>query len=366
MTIMRDKGPIWLGLDVHKDSIAAGILGVGDTTPRIEAIGSGEDAVRRLVDRVGGQRTALRVCYEAGPTGYELHRLLTGMGIHCEVIAPSLIPKAGGDKVKTDRRDAARLVRLLRAGELVAIRVPTAAEEAVRDLCRARADVVDDLRRSRQRLGKFLLRHGQVYRGRSTWTLAHHQWLARVSFQEPALTQTLRHYLAILDEREACLAAIETDLRPWCAREPFAGQVAQLACYRGVGALAGLTFATEVCDWRRFATAPNFMGFTGLTPSEYSSGGSQRRGHITHAGNEHLRTQLVESAWAYRFPARIGAELARRQAGAPADTLARSWVAQRRLCGRFRRLSDRKHVRTVVVTAVARELAGFLWAEMTA
>jgi len=366
MTIMKHEGPVWMGWDVHQDSISAGILGERDATPRIEVIGGDADAVRSLLSRVGGRREALRVCYEAGPTGYALHRLLTGMGIYCEVIAPSLIPKAGGDKVKTDRRDAARLVRLFRAGELTAIRVPTPAEEAVRDLCRARADVVDDLRRAKQRLGKFLLRHGQVYRGRSAWTVAHHDWLSGLRFEERALTETFGHYRAILDEREAALRAIEADLRPWGARDPFAGQVAKLACYRGVGELAGLTFATEVCDWRRFATAPNFMAFTGLTPSEYSSGGTCRRGHITHAGNEHLRTQLVESAWSYRYPARIGAELARRQAGASKDTVARSWVAQRRLCGRFRRLSERKHIRTVVVTAIARELAGFLWAEMTA
>jgi len=366
MRIVKQSGPIWMGWDVHKDTIAAGILGARDATPRIELISSDADAVRRLLARVGGPREQLRVCYEAGPTGYELHRLLTGMGVHCEVIAPSLIPKAAGDKVKTDRRDAARLVRLFRAGELTAIRVPTRTEEAVRDLCRARADVADDLRRARQRLGKFLLRHGQVYRGKSNWTIAHYQWLAGLRFAEPALTETFGHYRAVLDEREAALRAIEADLFPWAGREPFAGQVSRLVCYRGVGTLAGLTFATEVCDWRRFPSAPNFMAFTGLTPTERSSGGSRHRGQITHAGNQQLRTQLVESAWSYRYPARIGTELARRQAGADPATVARSWAAQRRLCGRFRRLSERKHIRTVVTTAVARELAGFLWAEMTA
>jgi len=366
MNSMRQRGQIWLGLDVHKDSISAGILGEDDDVARRDRIGSDDDAVRRLIDRVGGPRAAIRSCYEAGPTGYELHRLLTGMGVHCEVIAPSLIPKAPGDRVKTDRRDAARLARLYRSGELTAIRVPTPAEEAVRDLCRARADVVDDVRRARQRLGKLLLRHGQVYRGRSAWTAAHHQWMAELRFAEPALMQTLRHYRAILDEREATLAAIEADLRPWLGREPFADQVRRLVCYRGIAEVAALTFATEICDWRRFPAAPAFMAFTGLTPSEHSSGESRRRGHITHAGNEHVRSQLVESAWAYRYPARIGADLKRRQAGATTDTVARSWAAQQRLCGRFRRLSDRKHVRTVVVTAVARELAGFLWAEMTA
>jgi transposase len=366
MTSVEHEGPVWVGLDVHKESITAGILGQRDATPRIEVIGSEEAAVRRLINRVGAQPGLVRACYEAGPTGYELHRLLSRLGVSCEVIAPSLIPRAAGDRVKTDRRDAARLVRLLRAGELTAIRVPSTAEEAVRDLCRARADVVEDRLRARQRLGKFLLRHGAVYPGRQAWTVSHYRWLDQVRFEEPALVETLRHYQAILSTRDQALAAIEADLRPWCAREPFAAQVRRLACYRGVAELAALTFTTEVCDWRRFPSAPAFMAFTGLVPSEHSSGGAQHRGHITHAGNTHLRTQLVESAWSYRYPARIGRDLARRQAGSPPQTLARSWAAQQRLSARYRRLAARKHVRTVAITAVARELAGFLWAEMTA
>lgn len=365
MTRVKHGGPVWVGLDVHKDSISAAVLGDDESSPLVEGIGPDPDAVRRLVTRVG-RRGRLRVCYEAGPTGYELHRLLAGMGVHCEVIAPSRIPKAAADRVKTDRRDAVRLVRLFRAGELTAIRVPSPVEEAVRDLCRARVDMVEDQARARNRLSKFLLRHGHAYRGRSPWTVMHAQWLSQLSFDERALTETFRHYRAVVDEREAALRAVEVDLLPWCDREPFADTVARLCCYRGIARIAGLTFASEVCDWRRFPSAPAFMAFTGLVPSEHSSGGSQRRGGITHTGNTHLRHQLVESAWAYRYPARISKDLARRQAGAPADTLARSIGAQRRLCGRFRRLSERKHIRPVVVTAIARELAGFVWAEMTA
>jgi transposase len=365
MSSVRDRGAVWVGLDVHKDSITAGVLTERDSSPRVVEVGVGDAAVRRLVARVGG--APLRVCYEAGPTGYELHRLLTRLGARCEVIAPSLIPRAAGERVKTDRRDAARLARLLRAGELVAVRVPTPSEEAVRDLCRAREDAVGDLTRARHRLGKFLLRHGRVYPdGRCAWTGAHARWLDQLRFDEPASVETFHHYRAVVREREAALAALEADLRPWCAREPFATQIARLVCYRGVDEIAALTFATEVCDWRRFPTAPAFMAFTGLTPSEWSSGGSTHRGRITHAGNAHLRAQLVESAWCYRHPPRVGAALARRQAGAPTETLARAWTAQRRLSARFRRLSERKHVRTVVATAIARELAGFLWAEMTA
>lgn len=365
MTSVKHAGTIWLGLDVHKDSIAAGVLGERGGTPRIELIRPDAEAVRRLIKKLADPGS-VRACYEAGPTGYELHRLLTGMGVRCEVIAPSLIPRVAGDRVKTDRRDSARLVRLLRAGELTAIHVPTPTEEAVRDLCRARTGLVQDQLRARQRLVKFLLRHGTVYPGRTMWTLSYYRWLDQIRFDERALTETFRHYRAVVTDRDTALSAINTDLRPWCNRDPFVVQVRRLACYRGIAELAALTFATEVCDWRRFPTAPSFMAFTGLIPSEHSSGGSQRRGHITHTGNEHIRTQLVESAWSYRYPAKIGHGLAQRQAGIPADTLARSWAAQQRLCARYRRLAARKHIRTVVITAIARELAGFLWAEMTA
>jgi transposase len=351
---------------VHTDSIAAGVLGGRDATPRIELVGPDPEAVRRLIHKVSADPRAIRACYEAGPTGYELHRLLTGMGVGCEVIAPSLIPKAAGDRVKTDRRDCARLVRLLRAGELTAIHVPTTTEEAVRDLCRARADVLQDQLRARQRLVKFLLRHGTVYPGRTMWTVSYYRWLDQIRFDERALTETFRHSRAIITDRDSALTAIDADLRPWCGRDPFVAQVRRLGCYRGIAEPAGLTFASEVGDWRRFPTAPSFMAFTGLIPSEHSSGRSQRRGHITHTGNEHIRTQLVESAWSHRYPAKIGVGLQRRQASAPPDTLARCWAAQQRLCGRYRRLAARKHVRTVVITAIARELAGFLWAEMTA
>ena len=253
-----------------------------------------------------------------------------------------------------------------RAGELTPIRVPSPTEEAVRDLCRARADLVHDRRRARQRLGALLLRHARIYRGGAAWTMLHEQWLSAVCFDEPALQTTLEHYRAVLADRDGALAAVEADLKVWIDREPFADPTHRLAAYRGVTLLGGLTLASEVADWRRFPRAATFMGFTGLVPSEYSSGVSTRRGHITKTGNEHLRTQLVESAWAYQHRPYVGAELRKRQEGLPAETLTRSWTAQRRLCGRFRRLAARKNVKTVVATAIARELAGFLWAEMTA
>jgi transposase len=258
------------------------------------------------------------------------------------------------------------LARLHRAGELVAIRIPTVAEEAVRDLCRARADMVQDRTRARHRLSKFLLRHGRPWRGGNAWTLTHERWLLAQHFEQPALAATYGHYRAVLAARDAALEAIEADLAVWYDREPFADAVHRLAAYRGITQLGALTLASEVGDWRRFPRAAAFAGFCGLVPSEYSSGSSTRRGHITKCGNEHLRTQLVESAWAYQHRPAVGVDLRGRQQGLDPQVVARAWAAQLRLCGRFGRLAAHKDSKNVVVTAIARELAGFLWAEMAA
>jgi transposase len=270
---------------------------------------------------------------------------------------------------ETDRRDCRRLARLHRAGELVAIRIPTLQEEAVRDLCRTRADMVEDLGRARQRLGKFLLRHGRPWRGGSTWTRAYQTWLGSQRFDHPALTQTFGHYLAAVEVRNTQLDAVEADLADWCGRPPFDWQVVRLAAYRGVTRLGALTLAAEVADWRRFAHASQFMGFCGLVPSESSSGNRVhhgRHGRLTKAGNAHLRAQLVESAWSYQHRPSVGREIARRQQGLDPAVIARAWAAQQRLCARFRALAARKHTNSIVAAAIARELAGFLWAEMTA
>jgi transposase len=364
MPSVSHPGPTHLGLDVHRDSISVGVLEPDREGAEVDKIFNDEHSVRRLIARFPDPRN-LRVCYEAGPTGYDLHRLLANLGVSCDVVAPSLIPKAPGDRVKTDRRDCRRLARLHRAGELVAIRVPRVEEEAVRDLCRARADMVEDRMRARHRLSKFLLRHGRVYRGGKAWTMRHEQWLCSERFEDRAMQATYDHYRGVLQARDAQIAAVEADLVPYFSADPFGEQVRRLAAYRGVTHMGALTLASEVCDWRRFARGSQFMGFCGLVPSEHSSGASTRRGHITKAGNTHLRTQLVESAWAYQHRAAVGFHLRRRHEGLPPEVVARAWSAQLRLCGRFRRLAARKTSKNVVVTAVARELAGFLWAEMT-
>ncbi len=353
-----------LAMDVHKNSISAGILEPGSTSAVVDRIGTDDESVRRLLARFPDPGRVW-ACYEAGPTGYELARTLRSAGMHCEVIAPSLIPARQDDRVKTDKRDARRLAALYRGGQLTAVRVPTVAEEAVRDLCRARADMVIDRTRARHRLGKFLLRHGRVWRDGDNWTLKHEAWIRAQRFDERALDETLAHYQATLSARDAAVDAVEPDLRAWCRRPPFADAVQRMTAYRGITELGALPLASEVCDWRRFPVAGMFMGFTGLTPAESSSGERTRRGGITHAGNGHLRTQLVEAAWAYKSKPQVGAVLKRRQEGLDPAVVARAWTAQLRLCGKFRRLDARKTNRKVVVTAVARELAGFVWAEMT-
>lgn len=352
-----------LAMDVHKDSISTAVLEAGSTTPVVDRMATDPESVRRLIGRFDDPGRVW-ACYEAGPTGYELARNLREAGMHCEVIAPSLIPTRQGDRVKTDRRDACRLAVLLRGSQLTSIRVPTVAEEGVRDLCRARADMVIDRTRARHRLGKFLLRHGRTWRGGANWTMKHEAWVRSQRFDEPALNEVLAHYRATLTAREEAVERIEADLRPRCERAPFAAQVHRMMAYRGVTELGGLTLASEVCDWRRFPTAGRFMAFTGLTPSEYSSGGRTSRGGITHAGNGHLRTQLVEAAWSYRSRPAVGTTLRQRQEGLDPEVVARAWKAQLYLGAKFRRLDARKSNRKVVVTAIARELSGFLWAEM--
>jgi transposase len=362
-SVTSPAAAIHLGMDTSKNTIVVGVLMPGEEIPVADRIFNDEAAIRRLIGRFP-DRGLLRACYEAGPGGYDLYRLLASMGVACDVVAPSLIPKGGSDKVKTDKRDSFRMARLHRAGELTAIRVPSPAEEAVRDLARVRSAVLADRKRAQQRLTAMLMRHGRVWRN-TYWTGPHRAWIAAQSFDEPALVTALAHYRATLATRETELACIESELAPWARQEPLAGPVGRLCCYRGIAELNGLTLAAEVVDWRRFPSARAFMGYTGLVPAEYSSGQRTWRGHITKAGSGPLRTALIEAAWAYRYSPAIGVTLRRRQEGAGPDTLARSWKAQRRLHGKYRQMTARGKAAPEAATAVARELAGFVWAEMT-
>lgn len=365
MTSLAHRGFVHLGMDVSKDSISVAILHPDRDVAVTDKISSDTESVRRLIKRVG-RPSGIWACYEAGPTGYDLYRLLTSMKVRCDVVAPSLVPKGRGDRVKTDKWDSRRLAGLHRAGELTAIAVPSPAQEAVRDLCRTRGDMVEDLTRARNRLTKFLLRHSMIYRGGSNWTIRHERWLSGLAFADKALASTFAHYRSTVQLRDTALAAVEADLRHYFSADPFADAVVRLGCYRGVTHMGGLCLGAEVFDWRRFPSARPFMGFTGLTCSENSTGLTERRGAITRAGNSHIRGQLCEAAWSYQHHPTVGPSMRQREAGANPATIARSWAAQNRLHKRFVALAARKNVKSVVATAVARELAGFLWAEMTA
>lgn len=351
-----------VGLDVHKDSISAAVADGDTSVLRSDRFVHDEICIRRFFGRFDGR--AVAACYEAGPTGYGLARLLESMKVHCDVIAPSLIPAVVAKRVKTDKRDAIRLCRLYRAGELTPVRIPTVEEEAVRDLGRLRDDAVSDLTRARHRLSKFLLRNGRVWRDGVAWTHKHESWLHRQRFDERAQQLTFQHYLGEVEARGATVDAVSTDLASWYDREPFSDGVRRLRCYRGITDLGALKLVSEIGDYRRFGGAGVFMSFCGLTPSEYSSGNKTTRGGITHAGNTHVRHQLVESGWAYQHRPAVGAILANRQVGADPETVARAWRAQLRLTAKFRRMAAKNKNRNVIVTAVARELAGFVWAEL--
>jgi transposase len=354
-----------VAFDQHAATTMAAVLAPGHRTPTLHPMTSELRDLRRFVQRLGRQGL-VRCCYEAGPCGFELQRALTADGVACDVIAPALIPRRPGDRVKTDRRDAGQLAVLYRAGALTAVHVPTDQEEAVRDLLRCREDIRADLLRARHRLSKFLLRHGRRFAGtKKAWTKAHDAWLRAQSWAQPALEQTHAAYLRTVDEAVARLRSAEQDLRAALDLEPLRARVQRLRCFRGIDDLTALTIAAELGDPQRFPTAPSAMAYVGLVPSEHSSGAKRARGAITKTGNAHLRRVLVEAAWHYRHRPFVGAAIARRQRGAPDAAVTQAWSAQQRLHRRYRRLAGRGKPHGQVITAVARELTGFVWATLT-
>ena len=308
----------------------------------------------------------MRCCYEAGPCGFELQRALAGDGVTCDIIAPALIPRRAGDRIKTDRRDAAQLAILYRAGALTRIHVPTELEEAVRDLLRCREDIRADLLRARHRLSKFLLRHGRRFTGtKKAWTHAHDTWLRAQTWPLPALQQTHDAYLRAVDEARARLGAVARDLQACLTLEPLATRAGRLRCFRGIDDLTALTMAAELSDPRRFPTARSVMADVGLVPSEHSSGTKRARGGITKTGNAHLRRVVIEAAWHYRHRPAVGQALRGRQRGQADAVCQHAWQAQLRLHQRYRHLTGRGKTKQHVVTAVGRERIGFLWAALT-
>jgi transposase len=358
------KSTTIIAFDHHAATTVAAVLLPGAARPALHSLTSEPPTIVRFVQRLARDR-AVRCCYEAGPCGFELQRALAAHDLPCDVIAPALIPRRAGDRVKTDRRDASQLAILYRAGALTAIHIPTEPEEAARDLLRCREDIRTDLLRARHRLTKFLLRHGRRFTlTKRAWTKRHAEWLQAQRWPLAALEQTHRAYVRAVDEAEARLHAVEVELRDLLTIEPLRVRVERLRCFRGIDDLTALTIAAELGDARRFPSASRVMAFTGLVPSEYSSGGKQARGHITKTGNAHIRRVLVESAWHYRHHPFLGDALKRRQRGAPADVIQRAWHAQQRLHRRYRRLAARGKAKQHIVTAIARELSGFLWAAL--
>jgi transposase len=353
----------YVGLDVHKEGVVVAVAegGLRGEVREYGRIANTAAALDRLVRKLGGEGVRLRFCYEAGPCGYGIQRHLLARGQECVVVAPSLIPKRAGDRVKTDRRDAAGLARLHRAGELTAVWVPDAKHEAMRDLVRARLDAVHALRRARQQLSGFLLRQSCHY-GRPAWTKLHRRWLAGLRFEQAAHHIVLEDYIAAIEAAEArrdrLTAQIEAMLPDWT----LAPIVAALQTMRGMALVNAATLIAELGDLSRFANARQLMAYLGLVPSEHSSGASVKRGGLTKAGNKAARRLLIEAAWCYRFPARVSRELRLRQEEQPRPIREIAWKAQLRLCARYRRLARSGKPANVVTAAIARELAGFIWA----
>ncbi len=353
----------YIGLDVHKETIAVSVVEAnGGEVRYVGEIANTPEAMEKLVRQLRKGGANLSFCYEAGPCGYGIHRQLTDLGWECQVVAPSLIPKKAGDRVKTDRRDSLSLARLHRAGELTAVWVPDGAQEGLRDLTRAREDMKQLQRQAKQRLLAFLLRHGRRYDGKSHWTQAHYRWLEQAKFNQPVQQIVFQEYVDTVKALNRRVDALDQQIERAAADSVFQPIIAGLMAMRGISLLTATTIVAEIGDLKRFASAPQLMAYLGVVPSEHSSGGTKSRGGITKTGNGHVRRVLVEAAWTYRHPARKTAVLQRRAERASESVQEIAWKAQKRLCARYRLLESRGKLKVQVTTAIARELAGFIWA----
>jgi transposase len=354
----------FIGLDVHAETIAVAVADPGGDVRSLGVIPNREASIRKLVKTLGPVEP-LRICYEAGPTGYVVYWQLTALGVHCDVMAPTLVPVKAGDRVNTDRRDALKLARSYRAGDLTPVWVPDAAHEALRDLVRAREAAKKDQLRARHRLSKFLLRQGRrPPTGIRPWTVRHRDWIKALRFEQVAHEVTLVDYLHEVHHHADRLARLERALDSVIAEAParLRAVIEALQALRGVARITAVTLVTEVGAFSRFATPRQLMGYSGAVPCEDSSGERTWRGGITKTGNAHLRRVIGEAAWAYRHRPAVGAGLRRRHEAVSADVKAIAWKAQHRLYARYRHLVARGKCPPEAVTAVARELLGFIWA----
>jgi transposase len=354
----------FVGLDVHAETIAVAVAEADGEVRALGVIPNRPESIRKLVKKLGPAKQ-LRTCYEAGPTGYVVYWQLTALGVPCEVVAPSLVPVKAGDRVKTDRRDAIKLARSYRAGDLTAVWVPDAAHEALRDLVRAREAAKKDQLRARHRLGKFLLRRGRRPPvPMHAWTHAHLSWITTVHFEHPAQEATLLDYLHEVEHAAERIDRLERaiDEAVQTAPEPMRAVIEALQALRGIAQVSAVTIVAEVGELSRFATPRQLMGYSGAVSSEDSSGVRIRRGAITKTGNAHLRRVVIEAAWAYRYRPAVGSALRKRQAAVPPEVKAIAWKAQHRLHRRYRHLLSQGKSKQQVVTAVGRELLGFIWA----
>lgn len=354
----------FVGLDVHAETISVAVAEAGGEVRSLGMIPNRPESVKRLVRRLGPPEE-LRVCYEAGPTGYVLYWQLASLGVKCEVIAPTLIPVKAGDRVKTDRRDAEKLARSYRAGDLTAVWVPDAAHEALRDLVRAREAAKKDQLRARHRLGKFLLRHGRRPSERvRAWSAGHAEWVKAQRFDHVAHDAVLVDYQHEVEHQAARVELLENAIDTAVESAPahMKAVIAGLQALRGIAKVSAVTIACEVGEFSRFEKATQLMGYAGIVAREHSSGERVRRGGITKTGNGHLRRIVVEAAWAYRHRPSIWRGLAERQRNLPEEVKEIAWKAQHRLNDRYRKLAARGKSRPQAITAVARELLGFMWA----
>jgi transposase len=361
---MQQSSTLYVGLDVHKDAIAVAYVAKEHHAEVVSlgTIGTRQCDIDKLVRQLQSKSKHLVFVYEAGPCGYWLYRYLTKKGQVCWVIAPSLIPKKPGDRVKTNRRDAIKLARLMRSGDLTPVYVPKVEDEAMRDRCRAREDTIRALKAAKFQLKAFLLRHDIRYTGRATWGPAPLRWLSEVVCPTPAQQIVFQEYVRTVTEHTERLERFEQDLTDQVQTWRLRSVVDALQALRGVQFVVAVTTVAELGDLTRFDNPRQLMSSLGLTPSEYSTGDRRRQGGITKAGNSHARRALIEGAWAYRSPAKVSRHLQLRLEKVPKPIQDLSWKAQGRLCKRYRQLSARGKNANQVVVAIARELSAFMWA----